>query len=410
MFSCLKNAQKIITGQALYGTIGVSAKDEETVVFTLEYPYFDFLRLCSETPAIPCNETFFEATKGRYGLSVETSISNGAFYVADWNYDPYWNENYIELYRNENIVEIITNEKGEEQEVFDTIPHSIFYNIKPQDDDINDYEAGDIDGFKLADYDKKILGSESYKYAQTKSYTLFANPQSSISDPRLMQVLAGINFEFNEDLLETGKLVRARGIIPEAVSVMGKSYRKIVSDQSLLAPGTDLSKRWSDAMSDYTEGIGDVKITVSETFPEPQLIYDLTDNWRETFGVNFLVEIVSESEFDLKQSERNYDLILLPLTAEKNDPTAFFDAFSGGFNTGLSSNQVISTNIGKLKYAQSLNEAAEYLQNAEKSAINSGLCIPLFYGYEYFVYNKNASDIEYIPFSRDIIMRKAKMY
>lgn len=36
---------------------------------------------------MPCNETFFNATKGRYGLDYSTLMCNGPFYLSYWLHD-----------------------------------------------------------------------------------------------------------------------------------------------------------------------------------------------------------------------------------------------------------------------------------------------------------------------------------
>ena len=67
-FRCLKNAGKIIDKNADYSEIGVRAISDRELVFELEYPSAGFLSSLSTTPAMPCNEEFFNSTKGRYGL------------------------------------------------------------------------------------------------------------------------------------------------------------------------------------------------------------------------------------------------------------------------------------------------------------------------------------------------------
>ena len=97
-YICIKNASAIINGVMDASSLGVKATDKYTVEFTLEYPYYDFLSLLTKSAAMPCNREFFELTKGKYGMSAEATASNGAFYLKEWNYDPYWDNNYCLLY------------------------------------------------------------------------------------------------------------------------------------------------------------------------------------------------------------------------------------------------------------------------------------------------------------------------
>jgi oligopeptide transport system substrate-binding protein len=416
-FLCIKNAEKIINGEQDFTKIGVTAVDEMTVVIELEYPYAGFLELMTHTAAIPCNEEFFVSTKGRYGLDPGTSISNGAFFVDDWNYDPYWHENFIHLSRNKlNYQPAFLTEKDIEiPAVYDISPSGIHYVIKSASEannDSTDFAEGDIEAYKLFDYDKEELLGKTFIAEQTKTYALIANPESEISDPRLMQAL-GIftkNFEFESELIDGKTLERATALIPKAVMVSGKSYRNIVSDASVLSDDNNPQTMWHTAIGNYPDGLGDVKITISENFPDSSLIYSLTDSWRDTFGTNFLVEIVSAEEYKIKKESQSYDMILTEITSKKNDAKSFFDIFATGNIYGLEEDYSIAANLAQAETAGSLNEMVTNIKNAETIAVSSGKIIPLFYGYEYCIINEKANGIEYIPFSKELIMRKAEMF
>ena len=99
-FSCLKNAQAIQSGQADYTTIGVQAISSTQLQFTLDHPNTRFLSLLATTAAMPCSQSFFEQTKGRYGLDQDSVASCGAFYMRLWFYDPYGKDNLIYMRRN----------------------------------------------------------------------------------------------------------------------------------------------------------------------------------------------------------------------------------------------------------------------------------------------------------------------
>jgi ABC-type oligopeptide transport system substrate-binding subunit len=167
---------------------------------------------------------------------------------------------------------------------------------------------------------------------------------------------------------------------------------------------------WGNAIGSYTDGLGDIKITVNETFPDSDLLYSLTDAWRESFGANFLIEIVSEEEFELKKSDRNYDIILTEISSENFSPESFFNIFIYDNNYGFSYDASIAANLENAAISGSVNELSKSIANAETIAISSGKIIPLFYGYEYCIVNENSDGIKYIPFTKELILQKAKMY
>lgn len=100
MFSCLQNADAIQSDQLDPSEIGVRAVSDTELQFTLSRPDAEFLTNLASTAAMPCNENFFQQTKGRYGLDKESVASCGAFYLRLWFYDQYGNQNQIFMRRN----------------------------------------------------------------------------------------------------------------------------------------------------------------------------------------------------------------------------------------------------------------------------------------------------------------------
>ncbi len=82
MFSCLQNADAVQSGQLDPSEIGVRAVSDTELQFTLSRPDAEFLSNLASTAAMPCNENFFQQTKGRYGLDKESVASCGAFLPA----------------------------------------------------------------------------------------------------------------------------------------------------------------------------------------------------------------------------------------------------------------------------------------------------------------------------------------
>ena len=99
-FSCIKGGEACINGSASADSVGVRAKDDYTLEVQLDYPSADFLALMATTAASPCNEEFFLSTRGRYGLDDDSVMSNGAFFVRQWFYDPYGKNNILYMKKN----------------------------------------------------------------------------------------------------------------------------------------------------------------------------------------------------------------------------------------------------------------------------------------------------------------------
>ena len=68
-FSAIQNSAAVLDGTADPGTLGVSAIGELTLVFRLSERDDTFLSKLTLPGAMPCDEAFFESTRGTYGLS-----------------------------------------------------------------------------------------------------------------------------------------------------------------------------------------------------------------------------------------------------------------------------------------------------------------------------------------------------
>ena len=80
--SCIKSAPEVHSGAVKSSKLGVKATDDYTLEISLSNANDGFLTTLTTAVAMPCNEEFFKATKGRYGLSEEYTLFNGQFYVS----------------------------------------------------------------------------------------------------------------------------------------------------------------------------------------------------------------------------------------------------------------------------------------------------------------------------------------
>jgi oligopeptide transport system substrate-binding protein len=372
-FICIKGARDILYNNAGYKTLSVIAPDPKTLVIELEYPCWNFLELLTKTAAAPCNKAFFEMTKGRYGLDPENDASCGAFYVSDHNYDPYWNENYIVLSR---------NEKNSE---FDkTLPKSVTYNIKPPSENESDFKANDID-FLTSDNYTAVMKSGGAEAFLTKTVIIKPGEELMEKHPELFSALVFSAYSFEPESSEIPEyFTRAHGIIPPAVTMMGKSFRTTVPDSSLRP--TVLG-----GVSD--EYYGDLRLTVRSDAPYSELCFALSDYWRDILGVNIFVESVSDTEYE-SIKENSYDLLVDEISSDENTPESFL------LKTGATSEE-----INRIKSASSLSFAMTFAAETEKTAAER--FIPLLYCNEYFAAKSGITGAEYLPFEKFIIMKEA---
>ena len=80
----IQNAGEIQAGKLSTDRLGVQALADDTLAITLESKNRDLAAVLAMPVALPCNQTFFEATKGRYGKDAALLLCNGPFYLTKW--------------------------------------------------------------------------------------------------------------------------------------------------------------------------------------------------------------------------------------------------------------------------------------------------------------------------------------
>jgi len=63
----------------------VAAQGDDTLQIILERPDAHFLHTLTQSAAMPCKQSWFEATRGRYGLTAIHLLCNGPFYLYRWD-------------------------------------------------------------------------------------------------------------------------------------------------------------------------------------------------------------------------------------------------------------------------------------------------------------------------------------
>lgn len=401
-FLCIKNASAVSNDIMSANHLGVKAIDDYTVEFTLEYPYYDFLTLLTKTAAMPCNRDFFEFTQGKYGMSAEATASNGAFYLKEWNYDPYWDNNYIIMRRNKNY--------SENKYVY---PYSLnFFITGNSDADKTSFSEGNIDCYVEKVYDKKIFEQSNFSAYQTKTVGLLFNVNAEyVNNSDIREALVkSINREaFVHEIPEN--LFPAYGIIPGEVMVQGKSYRDLSPDKLMSLYDINASSLWQNSLEkNGIESVDNLKITVPDSFSGSELIYNISDQWRENLLLMSSVEIVSETEYEMKLAEKNFSIALIELEAENNSVSDFFDYFTEGEYSAVYNNTTLKSDVREAAFATNLSEAVEIYSDIEKIILDGYLFVPLFYKNEYFVSDTSASDIIYHPFVSSADFSEAKYF
>ena len=229
-FSCIKDARLILSGLIEPEEAEIYAVDKKTLVVVLENPDTEFLYLMSTPAAYPCNKEFFDSTKGRYGLDDRSVMSNGAFFVRQWFYDPYGSNNILYMKRND----------ADWSETYDIAPSYLSFSIEKNEDDIRkrfkDEETECFTSLSKSPYNPK-----KYSITPTAATTLglIFNPENkNLSNINLRKAIA---YSVEREMLLTGcAFYRTENTASDAqlrIRLEGRIVRR-----SVLADGTQKSQ------------------------------------------------------------------------------------------------------------------------------------------------------------------------
>ena len=401
-YICIKNGSSVLNGTKSIDELGVKALDDYTVEFTLEYPYYDFLSLLARSPAMPCCEKFFVFSKGRYGMAADAVASNGAFYLREWNFDPYWDNNYLIMRRN-----ISYSDKSY------VYPYSLnFFITGDSSSDSADFSAGDTDCCISDRYDEKLFEETVSYSADSRTAGLVFNPNSQYFGGKpLREALAkSLNRDEYSRNLFTG-LTAAYGVIPSGITMQGRSYRELVPDRTLSIYDASFAELWENSLKTMRlDSVDNVKITVPDSFSGVDTIYEITDYWRENLLFDCGVEVVSETEYNEKIENGDYEILLALLTAEQDSAYEFLENFVSQSYFRSGEVPELMSVLNSSKTAVSISEGTERFRTAETRIIDNYLFIPICYESSYLVCGKDAADLAYYPFDDTVWFGKAKYF
>ncbi|MDE5946378.1 MAG: peptide ABC transporter substrate-binding protein [Oscillospiraceae bacterium] len=401
-FMCIKNSDRVLKGYSSPENIGVRAENDYTLVFELEYPSADFLKLLTTTPSFPCNEEFFYSTKGRYGLDENSVISNGAFFMRQWFYDPYGSHNILYMKRNK--------VNSDYDKVY---PSYLSFSIESSQEDINnEFISSDLDCISTLEFNGKF-SKRKYNYNSYRSITLglIFNPKDPIySNENLRKALAyGTDRQSAKSRIDDD-VEMASGLIAPAVTLLGRSYRELASDENLSEyDGQKALEFFEKAKGELNrEAFEPVKILVCSESVNPDELHILSQQWSDLLGIYIGIEEVTENNFYSRLNSGDYSIALYPVTADYNSGISFLYQFAS--NQYFSVPDKIKEDIKNLSRIGSALDYVDDFKNVESEILSEYCFIPVFYKNTYMVSKSENKDIIYEPFSQAVIFQYAKNF
>lgn len=355
-------------------TLGITAKDDKTVVIKLTKPVPYFKQLMTFTCFRPINRAFALKQGKNYGQNPKAYLSNGPFKLVSWV-------------------------KGSKAEFEKNNTYYNAKNIKIDHLTINlaqtaqaaaaGYENGKVDMFfptsSVLDKYKNKKGFSSYNTGF--EYYLLPNLKNkALANKNIRQAVSyAINRDdFAKSILKDGSTA-ATGFVPSGVATSPKKvdFRKDAGDYKVFTYNQAEAQK---ALNKGLKQLGKKAITLRVLYGTDETLM----NQFATYVQNSLsklkglkVEVVATTKQDRvsnRQKNGDFDLSCTRWGPDYADPTTYLNLLvsSNGDNYGHYVSKAYDDNMNKAYNTRNVNKRWKALVSAEKVAMNDLAVIPVF--------------------------------
>ncbi|MCD7857269.1 MAG: peptide ABC transporter substrate-binding protein [Clostridiales bacterium] len=387
----IKNAKAVYTGQVDASELGVTAQDEYTVVFDLEYPVPYFDKLVTHCQHFGVNRSFVESIGGddNYGTSAETSLSNGPYYVDSWETDNivvlkknsyYWNADNISV--DQVNVYIIPDESTQV---------SMFLNGEL---DIVDFSAERLSTIENAGYEV-----QTYNNGRT-AYLYYNMTNEYLSNKYIRQAISSaIDREsLVAGVVKNGSSV-ADGLVPPGLSgADGLTFREIVGSTLTYTYDSDQAQELlQQGLDELGIAADDITFTIltKNTDEFTSVASALQQLLQNELGIHVEVETVDSSSFSTKRSSYDYDVFLTSWGADWDDATNFLSGYeqTEDSNDALYYSEEFNEAYEAAVYTQDQTERIQALGEAEAILLEDQAITPLYYTAQYYAVSDRVTGV-----------------
>lgn len=404
-FYCIKNSRLINNGSIPDLTqLGVVANDDFNLTITLDYPNPMFPVLLTTSPAMPCNEEYYNKTEGKYGLYADQIASNGAFYVYSWTYDK-WNKdgNNLILRRNN-----LNSSDGEDK----IYPYGLNFFI----DETSPYQNfidGSAHTYVATGEEAQKLIDEGYTYSenQNTSWGLVFNINSIFSNSDLRNALAYSMNRNDTELNEVG-YEKSYALIPSAIEIGTTNFRSYSGVNNVMPYDSQKAVKYFESAKAAISpsALNGISIIAPENKAVIQYLSYIQQDWQAELNFFCNVKTMSDSEYQTALQNGDFTIALVNLSGDYNSPSSYLKKFTRGDRNNYYNyyNSEFEQMLTRAERAVTTDESLDYYHQSERMLLFDAIFLPLCYQTEYVFLNHNCSDIFYNPFSKAMIYRYAK--
>lgn len=360
----IENAAEIHAGHADISSLGVTAPDNNTLIIKLTEPCPDFLERLTESVFMPCNEEFFNATGGRYGLSSKHILCNGPFYVSSWD-----SETTLTIRRN--------NYYAGEQTV---IPSLVNFDFDYDEETIgNKISLGNVSGAFLPPDSQIPENSVIVQSNPNSIFGFFFNCSDSYLKNTNLRIALSSSIDRSLFSAAPENSELTDGFVPKSCLAGSLNYRDAVGGQTpKINFDTAAAKSfWETALAE----LGTDKVQLTVLCPEglDSAVRSQLQIWQKTMGISLGITIENKTPSEIRSavSSGKYQIALTGTESAYSSAVGFLASFRDG-GIFRFSGEDYAVIIDRLMTVESDEELLGGCFTAENYILQQAVCYPLY--------------------------------
>ena len=388
----LKNADDISAGKVSPDQLGVTAKDDKTLVIELDTPVPFFESLMAFPSFFPVNEEFYNKCGDKFATTVDTILCNGAFKVT--SYEPaattinleknadYWDADKVKL-------------SGIQYQV-----------IKDSQQAMLAYQNGDLDVATLSGEQVEQFQADPEFQSIMAGYLWYISPNlktPGLENENLRKALA---LSYDKDAIVNNILkdgsIKADFAVPTllATGPDGKDFRD-GTDTYLSTDKAKALEYYDKAKAELGKDSFSYTMIVEDTESAQNVAQFIQAEIQKTLpGVTINIETMPKKNRVERMQEGTFELGLTRWGPDYADPMTYLDMWTTdspnnyGFWSNAEFDQIIQS-AKKGELALDVNARWDALKKAEKMVMDEAVIFPVYQKGNAVMIKKNVSGIEF---------------
>ncbi len=366
----------------------VRAEDDRTLTVQIRHADDTFPARLASAPYLPCQEEFFEATGGRYGLEARYSLTNGAFRLTRW----------------EHGVSLRMEKCPDHRDAAAIAPDTVIYRIGAEQTAAA-LQSGTLDVARLSAEEAQKATAAGLTVEQQADTLTAIRFNAAVGVLNNAAVRCALRDAIEWTLLDRADGTAATGFVPPAATAGGVRYRE---KAGAIAVST------APAMAKYAleSGLSELGVTACPTLTV--LCADDADSeaaarlivqsWQKHLSLYFHMESVPAHTLTARLEAGDYEIALATAVGAGERATACLAVFGSAADNPW--HEVRDAAVDRL-LARMDEDDISTLEAVERALYDAALCIPLRFDHRFIGWSKGVS-IPVRPFSGWVDIRRAE--